>query len=71
MSSVSAEFNFFKGDVDIGGNIFPVDSNSDIKLRHGVGNLDLDGVDCNLKSVGTKAELRKMNGDWMLIVCIN
>lgn len=52
-------------------NIFPTNSNSDIKLRHGVGNLNLGGVDCNLKSIGTKAELRKSDSEWKLIICLN
>lgn len=57
-----------KGDVI---NIFPIDSSSDIKLKHGTGNLDLDGSDCDLKSTGTKAELRKTNGNWKIVVCLN
>jgi len=52
-------------------NIFPTDSGSDIKLKHGTGNLDLDGADCDLKSLGTKAELRKKDSIWKLIVCLN
>lgn len=52
-------------------NIFPLDSGSDITLRDGIGNLDLNGADCALKSLGDKAELRKENGQWHLITCIN
>lgn len=52
-------------------NVYPLDSGSDVKLKHGTGNLNLNGADCNLKSLGDKAELRKCNGDWRLITCIN
>lgn len=50
-------------------NIFP-GADEDIKLKDGTGNLNL-GADCNLKTLGHKAELRKMGTDWDLIVCIN
>lgn len=50
-------------------NIFPTDSGSDITLVDGTGNLNL-GANCVLKSIGTKAELRKNNGGWNLIICL-
>lgn len=43
-------------------NILPTSGASDITLKHGTGNLNLNGVDCTLKALGTKAELRREDG---------
>lgn len=52
-------------------NIILTDSASDITLIHGTGNLDLNGANCALKALGTKAELRKVDSTWKIIVCLN
>lgn len=47
--------------------IFPVNSDSDIKLKHGTGNLDLNGADINLKNFGNIAILRREGSGWKII----